>query len=148
MVWTEYRPMSRGTGSMTWMLQIGQSKCTECYEIRNCLLNVIVVTWVKRKKEQTAFIDGLWQPFTPPYCKVFFLWHPLEFNRFNRYRKYRNRIGSLQTSIDIEAKIKYSPNLRLTTLHRKVVCVINVIVSLNKIRESITMQSVMLTHWY
>ena len=50
-------------------------------------------------------IDGLWQLFPPPYRKVFFLWHPLKFNRFNQYRKYQNQIISHLTSIDIVSKL-------------------------------------------
>ena len=46
-----------------------------------------------------------------PTVRCFFLWHPHEFNLFNRYRKYRYQIGSLPTSIDIEAKIQCRPNL-------------------------------------
>ena len=42
---------------MTWMLQGGQNKDTECNEIRNFLLNVIVVTRVKRNQKQTALMD-------------------------------------------------------------------------------------------
>ena len=42
---------------MTWMLQVGQNKGTECNEMRNFLLNVIVVIRVKRIKEQTALMD-------------------------------------------------------------------------------------------
>ena len=42
---------------MTWMLQVGQNKGTECNEMRNFLLNVIVVIRVKRNKEQTALMD-------------------------------------------------------------------------------------------
>ena len=43
--------------SMAWMLQVGQNKGTECYGMTNFLLNVIVVTRVKRNKEQTALMD-------------------------------------------------------------------------------------------
>ena len=42
---------------MTLMLQVRQNKGTECNEMRNFLLNVIVVTRVKRNKEQTALMD-------------------------------------------------------------------------------------------
>ena len=45
-------------------------------------------------------IAGLWQPFPLPYLKVLFLQFPLGFNRSNQYRKYRNRIENLLTSID------------------------------------------------
>ena len=80
---------------MTWMLQVGQNKGTECNEMRNFLLNVIVVTRVKRnslRNKQHWWIMAIIYPTLP---QGVFLWHPLEFNRFNRYRKYRNRIGSL-----------------------------------------------------
>ena len=54
--------MSRGRGHLpfgrlTWMLQVGQNKGIECNEMRNLLLIVIVVTKVKRNKEQTALMD-------------------------------------------------------------------------------------------
>ena len=106
---------------MTWMLQVGQNKGTECNEMRNFSLNVIVVTTgrvtiVKCKKEQTALKDyGNHLPH--PTARCFFLWHPLEFNLFNRYQKHWNRIGSLLNSIgiDIEAKIQYRPNLKWLT---------------------------------
>ena len=39
------------------MLQVGQNKGIECNEMRNLLLIVIVVTRVKRNKEQTALMD-------------------------------------------------------------------------------------------
>ena len=42
---------------MTYMLQVGQNKGTECIEMRLFLLNAIVVTRVKRSKEQTALMD-------------------------------------------------------------------------------------------
>ena len=47
---------------MTWMLQVGQNEDTECNDMRNFLLNVIIVTTgrvtrVKRNKEQTALMD-------------------------------------------------------------------------------------------
>ena len=106
---------------MTWMLQVGQNKGTECNEMRNFSLNAIVVTTgrvtiVKRNKEQTALKDyGNHLPH--PTARCFFLWYPLEFNLFNQYQKYRNRIGSLLTSIgiDIAAKIQYRPNLKWLT---------------------------------
>ena len=52
----------RARGSMTWMLQVGQNKGTECNEMRNFSLNVIVVTTgrvsrVKHNNEQTALMD-------------------------------------------------------------------------------------------
>ena len=102
---------------MTWMLQVGQNKGTECNEMRNFSLNAIVVktgrvTRVKHNKEQTA-LKNYGNHLPHPTARCFFLWHPLEFNLFNRYRKYQNRIGSLLTSIgiNIEAKIQYRPNL-------------------------------------
>ena len=50
--------MSRGRGhltygSMTWMLQVGQSKGTECNE----MVSIIIMTRGKRNKEQTALMD-------------------------------------------------------------------------------------------
>ena len=54
---------------MTWMLQVGQNKGTECNEMRNFLLNVIVVTRVKRNKEQTALMDyGNYLHHPTPRC--------------------------------------------------------------------------------
>ena len=38
--------------------------------------------------------------FPPLYLKVFFCDIHFEFNRFNQYRKYRNRIRNLLTSIN------------------------------------------------
>ena len=58
--------MSRGRGHLphgrlTWMLQVGQNKGTECNEMRNYLLNVIkdviVATRVERNTEHTALMD-------------------------------------------------------------------------------------------
>ena len=42
---------------MTWVLQVGQNKGTECNEVRHFLLNVVVVTSAKRNKEETALMD-------------------------------------------------------------------------------------------
>ena len=79
-------------GSMTWMLQVGQSKGTECNE----MVSIIIVTRGKRNKEQTALMDyGVFSVTSTG-------------NRFNRYREYQNRIESLLTSIDIVLKLKSS----------------------------------------
>ena len=52
----------RALGSMTWKLLVGQNKGTECNEMRNFSLNVIVVTpgrvtRVERNKGQKALMD-------------------------------------------------------------------------------------------
>ena len=52
------------------MLQVGQNKSTECNEMRNFLLNVIVVTRVKNK-EQTALM-GYGNHFPHPTARCFF----------------------------------------------------------------------------
>ena len=79
-------------GSMTWMLQVGHSKGTECNE----MVSIIIVTRGKRNKEQTALVDyGVFSVTSTG-------------NRFNRYREYQNRIENLLTSIDIVLKLKSS----------------------------------------
>ena len=100
-------------GRLTWMLQIGHYKGTECNEMRNFVMNVIVETRVNSNKEQIAFMD-YGNHFFHPTSKVFFLCHPLKLNWFNRYRKYWDWIGSLLTSIDIVSKLKSSINPTLT----------------------------------
>ena len=66
-------------GRLTWMLQIGQYKGTECNEMRNFVMNVIVETRVNSNKEQLAFMD-YGNHFPHPTSKVFFLCHPLKLN--------------------------------------------------------------------
>ena len=65
---------SRGRGHLpygrpTWMLQVRQNKDIECNEMRNFLLDVIVVTRDKHNNEQTALMDyGNYLPHPTPRC--------------------------------------------------------------------------------
>ena len=92
----------------TWMLQVGQNKGTECNEMRNLLLNVIVVTRVKRNKEQTVLMDfGTHFPILPQGVFSVISTRIQPISKISKlYRK-----SSDQYRYHIEVEIQYQPNL-------------------------------------
>ena len=89
------------------MLQVGLNKGTECNEMRNVSLNVIVVTRVERNTEQTALMDyGNYLPALRQgvfFCGIH--WN-LTDSSISETSKW-NRKSSDQYRYRIEAEIQY-----------------------------------------